>query len=261
MTIEELLRSSQVQTADNGVVYAAVDGEWESNDSDSGEVLSSRAAHENLARMVATVPRSLVPRLDRAATYFVPWLYKQRRSVAIDTHPAPAGETRKELCHHVDVKPQGKLLLISLGFYAHDSYGLAMEFFDKVAYLATLEAESRDDFPQLLRQQLAADAKMGELTPDAWEWRQALAKAKPGASENEAWENYRRAVETDTLGLYMASLFTDIFYEDLFEPDAEYPLLAPDAVYERVRMAERLYPANRGYSLQIVRQKPKRGRK
>ena len=253
MTIEEMLRSSAMQTADNGVVFAVVpepggDGAGRGPD---------RGPDRAIEKMVAAVPRSLTPRLKRSATYFVPWLYKQRRTVAIGLDPGAEDDARKELCHHLDVKPGGNLLLISLRFYEHDSYGLAMEFFDKIAYLAALEPDSRDDFDQLLRRQL--EQAPGELTPEAWEWRTGLAEAAPNAA-NEAWVNYRRAAEADALGLYMAALDTDIFYEDLFEPEPSFPALIPELVYERVRAAERLYPPNRGYSLQIVRQRPRRRR-
>src|SRR6185312_14631476 len=257
MTIEEMLRASQVQTAENGFVYAVISEP--PNGGDDGHLPAG--AGRGLDKMVAAVPRSLVPRLGRSGCYFVPWLYKQRRTVAIGLRPAPEGETRKELCHHLDVKPGGNLLLISLRFYEHDSYGLAMEFFDKVAYLAALEDDPRPDMDELLRRQLDV-GKPGELTPEAWEWRLGLT-ANPGEQSKdaaEAWRNYRRAAEADALGLYMASLYTDIFYEDLFEPESDFPCLGPDQVYERVRAAERLYPANRGYSLQIVRQRPRRRR-
>lgn len=249
MTIEEMLRAGQVRTAENGMVFAAL--------STAGG--AQRDGEEpNLDRLVAAVPRTLVPRLGRSACYFVPWLVKTRRSVTVALEPAPMGETRKELCHHLDVKPTGNLLLISLQFYEHDSYGLAMEFFDKIAYLSALEPDPNGEFAQILRRQMES-GKAGELTPEAWEWRTGLGEAS-GDAQAEAWLNYQRAAETDALGLYMAALYTDIFYEDLFEPESGYPALPPDSVYERVRAAERLYPANRGFSLQIVRQRPRRRR-
>ena len=245
MTIEEMLRAGAVRTAANGLMYAVV----------APQEGVPAADERGLERMVEAVPRALTPRLGRAVCYFVPWLYKQRRSVLVGTAPAAQGETRKELCHHLDVKPSGNLLLISLNFYEHDSYGLAMEFFDKTAYLATLESPGGDDFDDLLRRQLTA-GKPGELTPEAWEWREGA--AKEGNAQGESWLNYRRAAETDALGLYTASLYTDVFYEDLFEDEPGFPPLEADRVYERVRAVERIYPPNRGYSLQIVRQRPRR---
>jgi hypothetical protein len=252
MTIDEALRSGAVRTGDNGLVYGVVPATagTDANGDDRG-----------LDRLVAAVPRTLVPRLGRAACYFVPWLLKQKRSVVVGLEPAPEGETRKELCHHLDVKPIGNLLLISLKFYEHDSYGLAMEFFDKVAYLAALNpagANGPDEFEALLRRELEK-GKPGELTPEAWEWRTALGEAGVDRT-GEAWRNYRRAAETDALGLYMAALYTDVFYEDLFDANPDYPPLDPDLLYERVRAVERLYPANRGFSLQMVRQRPRRRR-
>ena len=252
MTIDEALRSGNVRTGDNGLVYGVVP---------AAPNLESSGDDRGVERLVAAVPRTLVPRLGRAACYFVPWLLKQKRSVVVGLEPAAEGEARKELCHHLDVKPIGNLLLISLKFYEHDSYGLAMEFFDKIAYLAALNppgAEAGGDFDGLLRRELEK-GKPGELTSEAWEWRAALGEAGVKRTE-EAWRNYRRAAETDALGLYMAALYTDVFYEDMFDPNPEFPPLAPDLVYERVRAVERLYPANRGFSLQMVRQRPSRHR-
>ena len=255
MTIDEALRSGNVRTGDNGLMVGVVAAPA------PGESSAGAGADRGLDRLAAAVPRALVPRLGRAACYFVPWLLKQKRTVVVGLEPPPEGETRKELCHHLDVKPTGNLLLISLKFYEHDSYGLAMEFFDKIAYLAALNptgAEGDDDFDARLRSD-AEKSKPGELTPEAWEWRTALNEA--GANRTAAaWRNYRRAAETDALGLYMASLFTDVFYEDLFEPNPEYPALDPELLYERIRVLERLYPPNRGFSLQMVRQRPRRRR-
>ncbi|MGH9487218.1 MAG: hypothetical protein ACRD04_06455 [Terriglobales bacterium] len=245
MTVEEMLRSGSVRTAENGLMYAVVAEE-------------GGAEARGLEHMVEAVPRVLIPQLGRAVCYFVPWLYKQRRSVLVGRAPAAEGENRKELCHHLDIKPSGNLLLISLKFYELDSYGLAMEFFDKIAYLAAMESPDGNDFEGLLRRQYEG-GKAGELTPEAWEWRRAFAEAKPEAAE-EAWRNYRRSAEADALGLYMASMFTDIFYEDLFEPEPGFAPLEAARVHERVRSVEHLYPANRGYSLQIVRQRPRKRR-
>lgn len=251
MTLEEMLRAGSVVTADNGLVYAIIPEVCNGG--------ADRSLAETVARLVAVVPRSLAPRVGRSASYFVPWLYKQRRSVVIGVQPAAEEEHRKEkeLCHHLDVKPGGNLLIVSLKFYEHDSYGLAMEFFDKIAYLATLEDGSGTDFDVLLRRE-QEQSKAGELTPEAWEWRQALSEA--GGNREETWRNYRRAAEADALGLYMAAMYTDVFYEDLFESDPGFPPLEPGLVYERVRAVERLFPPNRGFSLQIVRQRPRRRR-
>jgi hypothetical protein len=210
--------------------------------------------------MVEAVPRSLVPRIGRTACYFVPWLLKEKRGIAIETAAeAPEDGDQKTLCHHLDLKPQGNLLIISLQFYQHDGYGLAMEFFDKVAYVASLQPEARDDLYRLLERQLR-DEQNGEMTPEAFAWRKELVQQRRrGETAEEALTNYRRAAETDALGVYMASLFTDVFYEDLFDEDEdEMKPLSPDHFYERIRTAERLYPANRGYSLQVVRQRARR---
>lgn len=242
MSLEEMLRAAEMHTAGNGLGFAFLPG---------------TTGDAPLDRLVATVPQGVAARLGRTVCYFVPWIVKQRRGVAVSTEAAAEGESRKELCHHLDIKPAANLLLISLQFYQDDRYGLAMEFFDKIAYIAALEPAEHDDFYQLLAQQLARP-QSGELTPEANEWRREAAKPRNGAAPDpEAELNYRRAAETDSLGVYMASLFTDVFYEDLTE-DAGGPPLPPDGLYERVRVLERLYPPNRGYSLQVVRQRRRR---
>ena len=243
-SVEEMVRTGATRTAENGLVFAVVG--------------SDGPGWGSLDRMVATVPKPVVLRLGKTACYFVPWLLKQRRGVAISSEAAAEGETRKELCHHLDIKPAGNLLLISLNFYAEDMYGLAMEFFDKIAYVAALENPDRQDYRELLEKQLAAE-KAGELTPEAWEWRtETLTRRRDESLDPETESNYQRAAEADALGVYMASLFTDIFYEDLVADHDGFTPLPADQLYERVRTLERLYPPNRGYSLQIVRQRPRR---
>lgn len=243
MTIEEVLRASEVRAAPNNLRFAFLPN------GDSG-------LPGLLERLVATVPNGVVERMGRTVCYFVPWIVKQRRGVAVVTEPAAEGEERKELCHHLDIKPAGNLLLISLQFYEDDRYGLAMELFDKVAYIASLEPPARSDFDELLNR--ALDQPGGELTPETEDWRAEARKLRSkGAPDPEVESNYRRAAETDALGVYMCALFTDVFYEDLIDEAHANPL-SPDALYERVRVLERLYPPNRGYSLQVVRQRPRR---
>lgn len=243
MTLEQMLRSQSARAADNGLTFGLVGKEpdW-----------------LPLERMVATVPAALVPRLGRCAMYFVPWLVKQRRGVNIALEPKAEGEERSELCHHLDFRGQGALGVISVEFYKDDLYGLAMEFFDKIAYVAALQPAPREDFTQLLSEQWA-QSPSGELTPDAWEWRrQVKTDAAAPLREGEAWVNYLRTAETDTLGLYMGALFMDVYYEDLFDRGDEQPELPPEALQQRLRALEKLYPPNRGQALEIYRQRERR---
>jgi hypothetical protein len=242
ISVEEVVRSSESRTAQNGLPFGLL-GDFP-------------PGMETLERMVGAVPRSVVQRLGRTATYFVPWLLKQRRGIAVALANEEADDSRKELCHHLDLRSGSRLLLISTNFYADDLYGIAMEFFDKIAYVAMLDPDPKEeDYFRLLERQIN-DERGGELTPEAWDWRKGLQDGRAaGAPEDEVRLNYLRTAETDALGLYMASLFTDVFYEDLFEPRDEFPAIPADQLYERVRALERLYPPNRGYSLQVVRQK------
>lgn len=244
LSVEEVVRTSDARRGDNGFAF--------------GVLGNNGPGTTALERMVAAVPNEIVRRIGRTACYFVPWLIKQRRGVTVSVDAPEGNDSRKELCHHLDIKPNANLLLISLNFYSDDSYGLAMEFFDKVAYIAALDPSPRNDFYELLDQQLRNE-KGGELTPEAWEWRTSVleqrAKDEP---DQEAELNYRRAAETDALGVYMASLYTDVFYEDLFDGEENLVPIPPELLYERVRILERLFPPARGYSFQIVRQRPRR---
>ncbi len=240
MTVEQMLRSQAARTGENGLTFglAGKEPDW-----------------LPLERLVGTVPAALVPRLGQCAVYFVPWLVKQRRGVSIALEPKAAEEERTELCHHLDFRNQGALAIISYEFFAQDLYGLAMEFYDKIAYIAAMQPPPRDDFQQLLAEQWP-QTPAGEVTPDAWDWRRQV-KGGEGAPqrEGEAWQNYLRTAETDSLGLYMGALFMDIYYEDLFDGSDEQPPLPPDPMQQRLRALEKLYPPNRGQMLEIYRQR------
>ncbi len=238
MTIEQVLRQHAARTGENGLVYGLVGPEpdW-----------------LPLERLIQSVPAGLMPKLKNFGVYFVPWLVKQKRSVLVAAEPKAEGEKRNELCHHLDFRSQGTLAVISHQYYHDDMYGLAMEFFDKVAYVAALEESENDAaFAVLLEQQAAP----GELTPDAWGWRQEL--EKPGGRNEENLINYRRTAFTDALGLYMAAMFMDVYYEDLFDTRDEFPALAPEPLQQRLRWMEKQYPPNRGFPFQVYRQRERR---
>ncbi len=246
MTVEQMLRSQAARTADNGLTFGLAGNEpvW-----------------LPLERLVSAVPASLVPRLGRCAIYFVPWIVKQRRGVSIATEPKAEAEERSELCHHLDFRNQGALGIISYEFFANDVYGMAMEFYDKIAYLAALQPPPRDDFQQLLAEQWN-QTPAGEITPDAWDWRKQVKTEDGGpVREGEAWQNYLRTAETDALGLYLGALFMDIYYEDLFDGRDEQPPLPPEALQLRLRTLEKIYPPNRGQTLEIYRQRERRRRR
>lgn len=54
---------------------------------------------------------------------------------------------------------------------------------------------------------------------------------------------------SDALAIYLLSLVLDLDYSELRERD--YPMLAPGALAERLRLVAELYPANRGYEFAV----------
>ncbi len=87
----------------------------------------------------------------------------------------------------------------------------------------------------------------GETSLDAWEAR----KLATGGPDAERFKNeYFEATFSDTISIYLLSLFLDVDYYDLRERD--YPLLAPSALAERLRKVAELFPANPGFEFAVL---------
>ena len=79
----------------------------------------------------------------------------------------------------------------------------------------------------------------GETSLDAWEARKLATANGPDA---ERYKNeYLEATFSDTISIYLLSLYLDVDYYDLRERD--YPLLAPSALAERSAQGGRIVPA------------------
>ena len=72
---------------------------------------------------------------------------------------------------------------------------------------------------------------------------------RAGKIDEKARNAYLETAFSDTLAIYLLSLYLDFDYADLRERD--YPLLAPAALAERLRLTNRLFPANPGYEFAI----------
>ncbi len=125
------------------------------------------------------------------------------------------------------------------------------------------------DFAGLVWSQALANVR-GETSIDAFEQRgEALgqphaastgrhAKSSSGAAlasqagrvlDEKARTAYLETAFSDTLAIYLLSLHLDFDYADLRERD--YPLLAPAALADRLRLVNRIFPANAGYEFSI----------
>jgi hypothetical protein len=67
--------------------------------------------------------------------------------------------------------------------------------------------------------------------------------------DEKAKTTHIHAAFADALAIYMLSLTLDFDYADLRE--REYPLLAPPALAERLRLMAELFPPNPGYEFDI----------
>jgi hypothetical protein len=91
----------------------------------------------------------------------------------------------------------------------------------------------------------------GETSLDAWENRAAAMGAgdSKGRIDEKAKTDYLEAAFSDAVAIYLLSLSVDFDYSELRE--REYPLLAPQALAERLRLAARLFPPNAEYEFAI----------
>ena len=67
--------------------------------------------------------------------------------------------------------------------------------------------------------------------------------------DEKAKSSYLEAAFADAIAIYQLSLALDFDYAELRE--REYPLLAPQALAERLRLVARIFPPNKGYEFAI----------
>jgi len=87
----------------------------------------------------------------------------------------------------------------------------------------------------------------GETSLDAWEARKLA--TVPGPDAEKYKNEYLAATFSDAISIYLLSLYLDVDYYDLRERD--YPLLAPNAMAERLRKIAELFPSNPGFDFAI----------
>ena len=75
------------------------------------------------------------------------------------------------------------------------------------------------------------------------------AAAEPVTVDEKERTEFLESAFSDALAIYLLSLALDLDYSELRERD--YPLLAPGALAERLRLVSELYPANAGYEFSV----------
>jgi hypothetical protein len=247
----EVAKTAELRRAANGIRYAA----FADATSDDAE----------LGRMVQAVPASIAAAVHGKSYYFVPLALAERRTGETAGHRgggegtmiSPVYSTELadlSICHrNVTLGGEaGEGVFISSRLM-HDKFSLAFEFFINVAHAFVEEAGVPQAFAELTWNQAVADVR-GETSQDAWEGRTAAMgegfsrEGKPRVDEKAKTE-YVEAAFSDATAIYMLSLALDFDYSELRE--REYPLLAPQALAERLRMVAKLFPPNAEYEFAI----------
>ncbi len=226
----DVVRQTPVSQAANGICYAV-----------AGQVTIPES---DLERMIAAVPRSAAAALSRKAYYFVPLTVSHgEETVIADRYDVSLSDNA--VCHRNLNLGDSQCVFISTRLM-DDKFSVAFEFFINVGHALVERAGVSEAFAELAWKQVE-DGIRGETSLDAWEARKFATAAGPDA---EKYKNeFLAAAFADAISIYLLSLCLDVDYYDLRERD--YPLLAPNALGERLRKIAELFPAPPGFEFAV----------
>ncbi len=225
----------------------------------------TRIVDAELQRIIQAVPANITPALADRVFYFVPLAMAEARTIT-DPRDPDSGRTLiardalpelldEAICHrnvHLPATPQvpaheGVFISARL---LRDTFSLAFEFFINIGHAFAAQAGIPETFSNLVWSQALADIR-GETSQDAWETRAAALAHRPEASrpDEKARLDFLESAFADALAIYQLSLAVDFDYAELRE--REYPLIAPTALADRLRLVATLFPANPGYEFSI----------
>ena len=219
----------------------------------------TRIADEELLRVVQAVPAAIAPALAAKAFYFVPLAILENVAGAKTAERTLVSAvftpelSEDAICHrNVEVAAVGDLpahegVFISARLL-RDQFALAFEFFINVGHLFAEAAGIPDAFSELAWKQAIADLR-GETSQDAWESRTQALSGGAQRVDEKARGDFFEAAFADAVAIYLLSLAVDFDYAELRE--REYPLLAPNALADRLRLMAKLFPPNQGYEFSI----------
>jgi hypothetical protein len=227
----EVVREAPVSQAANGICYA-VSGDMSVQTSD-------------LDRMISAVPKAIAGALSRKAYYFVPLTVNQgEETVIADRYDVALSD--HAVCHRNLDLGGSQCVFISTRLM-DDKFSVAFEFYINVGHALVERAGVSREFSELAWSQVEAGVR-GETSLDAWEARKL---ATAGGPDSERFKNeYLDATFSDTISIYLLSLYLDVDYYDLRERD--YPLLAPSALAERLRKIAELFPTSAGFEFAVL---------
>ena len=226
----DVVREAQVSQATNGICYAV-----------AGEMSISAT---ELERMISAVPKSIAAALDRKAYYFVPLTVNQGdQTVIADRYDVALSDNA--VCHR-NLELGGSQCVFISTRLMDDKFSIAFEFYINVGHAFVERAGVSQEFADLVWKQANSSIR-GETSLDAWESRKLATGHGPDTEKHK--NEYFGAAFSDTISIYLLSLFLDFDYHDLRERD--YPLLAPAALAERLRKVAELFPVNPGFEFQV----------
>lgn len=227
----EIVREAAVSQATNGICYAV-----------SGE---ANIPAVEMERMISAVPKSIAAALDRKAYYFVPLTVNQDdQTVIADRYDVALSDSA--VCHR-NLEIGGSQCVFISTRLMDDKFSIAFEFYINVGHALVERAGVSSEFSQLAWSQVEAGVR-GETSLDAWEARKLATANGPDAERYKT--EYLDATFSDTISIYLLSLYLDVDYYDLRERD--YPLLAPSALAERLRKVAELFPPNSGFEFAVL---------
>ena len=227
----EVVRLTPVSQAGNGICYAS-----------AGEIAVNSF---DLERMISAVPVRIATALERKAYYFVPLTVSQGEDTVIaDRYDVTLSDNA--VCHRNLNLGDSQCVFISTRLM-DDKFSVAFEFYINVGHALVERAGVSHEFCELAWGQVEAGVR-GETSLDAWEARKL---ATAGGPDSERYKTeYLEATFSDTISIYLLSLYLDVDYYDLRERD--YPLLTPSALAERLRKVAELFPPNSGFEFNIL---------
>jgi len=237
----QVIHEATIRRATNGIAYASF-GDINLDDRD-------------LERMVQAVPLAIAGALTRKTYYFVPLALSDRRgSEATLVAPAYTAELGDQAICHRNVTHDGTDGVFISTRLLGDRFALAFEFFINVAHAFVDIIGVPEAFDQLAWGQALADVR-GETSQDAWESRNLSLNSKTEkidgkpTIDEKARNNFLESTFSDAVAIYQLSLSVDFDYSELRE--REYPLLAPQALADRLRLVASLFPPNPTYEFAI----------
>jgi hypothetical protein len=233
-TAQEIIRDVRVNQSPNGVCYAT-----------AGEIT---LPSNDIERMIQAIPHTIAAALTRKAFYFVPLTIGDGEKTLI-AERFDQNLIDSAICHRNIDSGDSQCVFISTRLL-DDRFSIAFELYINVGHAFVDKAGLSAEFGELVWGQAVSGVR-GETSLDAHEFRkQALGDGTLRGGNEKAKSEYLAAAFSDSIAIYLLSLYLDVEYRDLRE--REYPLLAPAAMAERLKKIAALFPPNPEFQFNIL---------